>query len=243
MKIIDAVWEKRNLGVSCVEIEIEKNDNAKSVIEEIRKRTERYQVIKNCIGRTDISIAVQNEGFYYIETLFETGRKLNGRPEPPEICKPFVKNIDYHIATDSEEQHVLEEINRGDIFSTDRIALDPEFSRQLAGRRYALWMKDVLSDNRAYMVISSYKGENIGFNIYVDKGSYYDMLLGGLFYDWLESGLGFVNSYSGIMSAYEQGARRLKSHVSSNNFTMLKLHLLFGLHIHSMTSNYIKHNN
>jgi len=67
------------------------------------------------------------------------------------------------------------------------------------------------------------------------------MLLGGLFHDWLESGLGFVNSYSGIMVAYEQGARKLKSHVSSNNFTMLRLHMLFGMQVRSMTDNYIRH--
>ena len=30
MQIIDAVWEKRNLGVTCVEIDIEKNENTES---------------------------------------------------------------------------------------------------------------------------------------------------------------------------------------------------------------------
>lgn len=241
MQIVEASWEKRNLGVSCVEIEIRKTDEVSDVIKEIRNRTEQYQVIKSPVGRTDMAFAIQKEGFSYIETMFETTRRLVERPVPPEICEPFIKNIDYHIASNAEVKPVLDEINKGSIFTTDRIALDPYFSKQLAGRRYALWMEDVLKDKRASMIISSYKGENIGFSIHIDKGSFYDMVLGGLFHDWLESGLGFVNSYCGIMAAYEQGAKRLKSHVSSNNFTMLKLHLLFGLQISSMTDNYIKH--
>ena len=149
--------------------------------------------------------------------------------------------MNYHTATDDQLRQVLNTIREGDVFTTDRIALDPFFSSKLAGRRYALWMNDVLKDKHASMILISYKGVDIGFSVHVNKGNHYEMLLGGLFPEYLQSGLGLILSYGGLVAAYEEGARRVRSHVSSNNPSMFKQHLLCGMGIKSMTHNYIRH--
>lgn len=241
MKIIDAVWEKRNLGVSCVEMEVGKADAVSEVVNELRKRTEQYQVVKAAPGRPDMAFAIQDEGFRYIETLFETTRRFKGKPETPEICKKYERNISYRFANNSEIERVLDEIRIGEIFSTDRIALDPKFSRQLAGQRYAFWMEDVFTRGNASMVISNYLGDDIGFDIHIDKGKYCEMVLGGLFSEYKDCGLGFANTYCGINAAYEEGARVIKSHVSSNNYAAYRLHMLFGMQVRSMEDVFIKH--
>lgn len=241
MKIIDAVWEKRNLGVTCVEIEIEKSDGISQVIDVLRARNEQYQVVKMATGRPDMAFALQDEGFRYIETLIETGRRFRGRPETPELCRRFEKDISYHYANDAEMARVIAEIRKGDIFATDRISLDPAFSKALAGRRYALWMQDLLAGGKASMVISCYRNEAIGFSIHHNRGSYYDMVLGGLLPEYLDSGYGFVNSYCGINAVYEEGAKVIRSHVSSNNVTILKLHLMFGMQVKSLSDVFIRH--
>lgn len=241
MKIIDAVWEKRNLGVTCAEIEVGKTDSVSEVVDALRQRTEQYQVVKLAPGRADLAFAIQNEGFRYIETLFETVCRLDEKPKTPKVFKTFEENASYHYANAFEVERVLNEIKKGDIFTTDRIALDPFFSKQLAGRRYAMWMEDVLSRGNASMLIDCFQHENVGFSIHINKGRYYDMLLGGLFSEYLQSGFGPLLSYCSTNAIYEEGARKAISHVSSNNFEMLKIHMLYNGYIRSLKDVYIKH--
>lgn len=241
LKFIDAVWEKRNLGVSCVEIEIGRRDSATEVINAIRSRQEQYQVIKLAPGRPDLMFVIQDEGFRYMETMVELGRRFDGPPETPEICKGYVKDIGYHYANALETEHVFSEMKKGEIFTTDRIALDPVFSREMAGKRYALWMYDVLTSGRASLAIISYQQKDIGFDIHLNKDRYCELLLGGYFKEYHGCGYGFAGEYVTINRAYEEGARAVRTHVSSNNLYALKMHMLFGLRICSLAYVFIKH--
>lgn len=54
MRIVDAVWEKRNLGVDTVEIALDEDDDV-NVFEEINTLKQPYQVLKIPNGRIDIS--------------------------------------------------------------------------------------------------------------------------------------------------------------------------------------------
>lgn len=242
MRVVEAIWEKRNLGVSCVEIEIGKRDSIQDLFDVIGSRNEQYMVAKVIAGRTDVFFALQERGFSYIETLFETSIAFSDRPKVPDICKNLVKDVSYHIANDEEERYVLDEIRKGTIFSTDRISVDPYFNEKLAGQRYAYWMQDVMNSGNAYMFITDYCGEPVGFNIYIDKKNYFDAVLGGLFTPYLDSGLGFANSYCGQNASYDIGARKIISHVSSNNNVMFQLHLLFGMKVKKITNTFVRHN-
>ena len=69
MKIINASWEKRNLGVDCNEIEIESGDT----IEEIKKKSAdfetEYTVVKVPTGMVEISNYLQSSGYTFIELM------------------------------------------------------------------------------------------------------------------------------------------------------------------------------
>ena len=91
------------------------------------------------------------------------------------------------------------------------------------------------------MIITEYNGDNVGFNIIIDKGKYYDGFLGGLYTEYLNSGLGFANVNAAVNAVFDLGGRKMISGVSSNNFQMLKLHMMFGLKIKKLTYNLIKH--
>ncbi|MCH4154354.1 MAG: hypothetical protein LKF32_06905 [Mageeibacillus sp.] len=60
MRIVDAVWEKRNLGVDTVEIALDEDDDV-NVFEEINTLKQPYQVLKIPNGRIDISSAAQKK--------------------------------------------------------------------------------------------------------------------------------------------------------------------------------------
>ena len=238
MRTVEAKWEKRNVGIECFEIEIGKNDTVDEVLSTIQSRTERYFVAKVLAGRADILLALQAEGFQFIETNIQTEIDLSERPVPPSICAHLIKNAGYH---DQEISRAIDEIRAGHIFATDKVALDPFFSQKIAGQRYSFWSQDVMASGKAKMIITEYDGENVGFNIIIDKGTYYDGFLGGLYTDYLNSGLGFANVNAAVNSVYDLGGRKIISGVSSNNFQMLKLHMMFGLKIKRLTYNLIKH--
>ncbi len=241
MRTVEAVWEKRNVGVECFEIEVGKNDSVDEVLNIIHNRNEKYFVAKVLAGRVDVLLALQKEGFQFMETNIQTEMELSEKPKPPAMCAKLIERAGYHFGSDKETKRVIDEIRNGYIFSTDKVALDPYFSQKIAGQRYAFWAQDVLASGNAKMIITEYDGEDVGFSIVINKGNYFDGFLGGLFADYLNSGLGFANAYTTLKAVFDLGGRRYISGVSSNNFQMLKLHMMFGLRIRRLTYNLIKH--
>ena len=243
LKIIEAYWEKRNLGITCAEIEIGKNDPFQETIDTTLARKEQYIVAKVIHGRTDILFELQKGGFLFIETLFETEMSLKGKPIIPAIYSSLVQKVGYHVATATEQSKVIEEVRNRHIFSTDRVALDPHFSKELAGQRYAFWIEDIMVREGSRMIITEYEGNNIGFNVFSTKGKICEGLLGGLFIDYLDSGLGFANSYASLLAGHDLWGTKIVSHVSSNNFQMFKLHLFCGMNIRNLIYVLVRHNN
>lgn len=241
MKLTEALWEQRNLGVTCLELTAEPRDDTAEVLAALRDRTEQYLVVKLPPGRTDLLLSLQKEGFRFIETLFETEINMKNGVPAPEKCRPLLPRVSYHYAGDEEAAEIIGYVRSGEIFSTDRIALDPAFSTALAGQRYAFWTEDVMRSGTGHMIISEYDGQRIGFNLVSDKGSFFDGLLGGLLPDYLGSGLGFANAYASYSGSYALGCRKMRSHVSSNNFQMMQLHLLFGMQIRGLQYCLVRH--
>ena len=242
LNIVEATWEKRNIGVTCTEIEIEKNDSLPEILNAVAERTEQYIVVKILHGRTDVLFALQDLGFHFIETLFTTEVSLKEKPVFPAVCSNLIQNISYHVATPEDQRRVLDEVKSGRIFSTDRIALDPDFSNELAGQRYAFWIEDIMAKEGSKMIITEYENKSIGFNVFATKGKICEGLIGGLFFDYLDSGLGFANNYAGLLAGHDFWGTKTVSHVSSNNFQMFKLHLFSGMNIKSLVYVLIKHN-
>lgn len=241
MKIIDAVWEERNLGVTCAEIEIDKDDNQEQIIGALRNRNEQYIVVKVASENPKAMFTVQSEGFVFVENLIQIELDLQDGPYVPKICRKLIKNTGFHRASSTETAQVLDEIKAGVIFATDRISIDPYFSRKKAGERYAYWIEDILSSGNSELIITEYLEENIGFLVIQHKDEYSSPVLNGLFKEFLGSGLGFVNSYCSQKYLIEKGVKRSVSHISTNNTDIFKMSLLFNNSFTEVQSVFIKH--
>lgn len=242
MRLIEAVWEQRNLGVTCAEANVDAADLAEDVIRQLLARPEQYLVVRVPHSRPDLLLSLQQNGFTYIETMLQTEITMKQPVPMPAKCEGLRKYIRWRTADAEETAAIIETVRAGNIFSTDRIALDPYFSPALAGRRYAFWLEDLAAAGKTAFLLSQYDGRDIGFNAVTDKGSYFDGVLGGLFPEYLGSGLGFANAYCSYAGSYDLGARRMISHVSANNFSMLQLHLMFGMRVTDVKSCLIRHN-
>ena len=159
MKIIDAFWEKRNLGVSCSEITIENDDSANSLLQQLQlnNKTE-YIVIKVPTNRIDISSVLTTQGFTFVECIINLKLDIKNCGLS-KIEERICNTITYTEVSGEKLNTVYEEINK--VYCTDRVKGSFFFPSQ-ASNRYVNWIKDEVSKGaNVYEIIL--KDKAIGF--------------------------------------------------------------------------------
>lgn len=246
MKIIDAEWEKRNLGVSCYELKLELSDTVETVATELDDLEERqYMVAKIPSTKPELVRLFQERGYSFIETAI--GLEYNYKKlkyQPPKIPKPLWNIRDkctWGPMNEEEIEQLRAEIRKG-LFETDRISLDSAFTEEQASRRYELWIGDLIQKGNipSKIVIDE---DIIGFNLSEQLSpGVYRGTLGGLYEAHKNSGVGFWYIYAGFMDAVKTKTKKSSTQVSSNNMPILRLHLLFGAEIKRCEYVFVKHN-
>jgi hypothetical protein len=226
MRVIDAVWERRNLGMRAVEVTLEPGDSVDSLRSLCADFVDAYIVVKVPSFLVDALWWLPSCGFIFIETIFHCHHKgINFELNPVQLRLfklAVVKNLGR-----GEIEPVLDEVRQG-VFATDRIALDPRFGVRVSNERYANWIEDECG-NGGYLSIVEVKGDPIGFYALKqssDGGA--RLFLSGLFRQYKNSGLGFCTHFLGIQQGIRQGAKRVHLAVSSNNRSAAALYFQNG---------------
>lgn len=240
MKIVDAYWEKRNLGVDCVEVSIETTDDVTEIYSKLKDIDVPYVVIKVPSGRMDIMFKLAEWGFVYVESLINFTHDLKDI-ELSGIYKRINQSVSCKKMHREEYALVFREIEK-EIFSTDRISIDPLFGKKIAARRYINWINDECERNsEIYEVL--YKDQGIGFFTLkeTEKGVFYPFLA-GVYSDYATSGLGIYVIQKILEEAVRRDANKVSTYLSSNNLPVIKVHSSLGFVIADMKYVYIKHN-
>ena len=248
MKIVNAEWEIRNLGVKTIEISIEKNDtllSEKDLIATIEKHIRQYEasyvVVKSDSRYSAISLYLQRAGFIFMENQIDLRANRTDIADSVEKYRKVCAGAHCRLANEEDIQMIFSEMERG-IFDTDRVALDPYFGVKAANRRYLFWIQDELKRG-AWATIYTFEDDPIGFSL--DKasanGKTIISLLGGLFNQPETRRLGAILRYAGAVGFCNSGFLFLKTAVSSNNLNILQLHLAFGCRITAIKNVLIKH--
>ncbi|MCI8513983.1 MAG: hypothetical protein HFI93_05050 [Lachnospiraceae bacterium] len=240
MRIINATWEKRLIGMESVEFELSTVENLSEAKKQILSCSNKYQVVKVPVGDVKAQLMVQDCGFKFYETNYQLERKIKKPQKMPEIFSRFQKDVSFRDAAEDEIDFILKLVEGGTLFTTDKIAQDPYFSPLIAGRRYSLRARDMI-EKGARTVLGLYKGNTASFTIYEDRGGYYLAFIGGMLNEYENRGMGFIPLYVTGEHVYRNGGGVIKTGVSSNNPSMLKLQLLFGVRITDIRNIYIKH--
>lgn len=237
MKIIDAYWEKRNLGVDTKELVCEKPDSFLEIKEQMDRLEAEYMVIKIPSERADLSEYVQKKGFYYIEDLIEVVHDLHVPVRTP-LHQRLYDSVSYRKMDDGDVQQLYKEIRAG-LFETDRISKDANFGKEKAAERYVNWVEDMLSKG-ALPYVMVYKEESAGFIILQEKDkNIYTSVLGGGYKKFQSSGLGIVQKEQEIVKML--GGKRVITHVSSNNPSQLRALILNGYLPRDVQHVFVKH--
>lgn len=192
-------------------------------------------------GKTDILLCAGELGFSVIEVNIKLGHKMKDILIP-KLFQRYEKDISYHDAGTEEIEEILEIVQQGEMFLTDKIAKDPFFGREKSGQRYRYWCEQVLEKN-ASVVVCQYRDENIGFEVYTRnfETNRATNIVGGVFPKHTGGGLGFAPLWVELLHQKEAGIKSVVTSVSSNNIPVLKLHESLGYQIQDMTYILIKH--
>lgn len=241
MKVVNAVWEKRNLGVDCVEISIDHKDTVHEVEVSLNEiGAVEYMVARIPSERIDVVQLFQAQGYEFIEAAVKLNNNLRKTKIPEKIMR-VCKNVAWE-AMNKEDLRILYSEVRKNIFKTDRIILDPYFTAEQAAKRYQNWIKDLVEMGETPYKVK-YNGQTVGFflNKEIEPGTF-DGILAGTYSDYEGSGMGVCVQYAGIEMAKRKNAQRYIGHVSANNPAVLKSLELIGFETKLIEYILIKHN-
>lgn len=231
MKIVDATWEKRNLGVTCYEVTFDNSDKISDIESSWKKFLERqYLVLKVPNTRADISAYVQSQGAKYIESLITFQCDLR-MWKLPESLKDICALSSYAPMNNADIEIMFDEIRKG-IFKTDRIYLDTYFTHEQAAQRYINWSQDMISKGHIPCKVM-YRGETIGF---------FNDALSGVYSKFLGTGMGLFVQYACIDVVRYVGQTKAYAVVSSNNPSVINLNIKLGRQIKSINYIFVIHN-
>jgi hypothetical protein len=239
MKITPAVWEKRNLGVSCVEVTLDRDDDMNVVDLALAEVDAEYLVIKIPCNRTDLLFQLQTLGFTVAEVLSTCCH--DGQLAPlSRVQKKILDSLTCARASSDDLETIYSELKNG-MFTTDRVAVDPKFGIESAGRRYAGWLSDGL--HRGSHVYSlTHKNLHVGFFVMEPRTPHeWYATLGGVFPQHQRSGFGYFMNYLEVTTAVAQGAKRIFTSFSSNNPAISAIHFVLGYRLILQQYVFIRH--
>ena len=247
MKVVNAYWEVENIGKVTVEITLDKNDLLKAprdIVNYVTETKERYKseytVIKIPSGNPMTGVEFSKNGFFHIETQLNLKAVREDVEASLENYGNLFTDVEIEFVTDLKElENIQTELIKG-IFTKDRISLDPNFDKSLAGKRYSNWVKNEF-ERGAQVFYAKLTGRKIGFSLWRYHKSSAFAVLSGLFNEYRYSNLGGNIYFVAIKNALQKGSRNFYTSVSSNNLESLRLHELTGFRINSLYEVYVHH--
>jgi hypothetical protein len=241
MKIIEAVWEKRNLGKYVLEVEIENSDHIDTVRDCLNRLTADYIVLKIPCSLGEFIQPVQALGFEFMEVLTHSIFDAN-LPALSPIEEKFLNSIRSEQISPLNAQLLDSALAQG-MFNTDRISLDPKFMRGSSGNRYLGLVEDERARGAKVYEIT-YKEDFVGFYIlrFVNQTTSYSSI-GGIIPKYQNKGLGILMNYLQIRQSYELGASEVLSTFSSNNLAATHIHWKYKYRLARQETIFVKHVN
>ena len=236
MRIIDAFWEKQNLGVTAVEFIIEPDDTSE-IMPQILCAEKQYNVVKTPVDKPGLVALVQENGYRFIECMSNMAHDLS-KTQLETIKALRIPAASAVLMDDRDIEELFREIDKG-IFDTNRIYFDPRFQAELSAKRYINWLKnDLNKDASLYKVV--FRGKTVGFFILRILPDYFNPYLIGL-YDGCK-GLGLTLSICVLNKCVSLGAKQVVGDVSTNNLAMIRVNSFLGYNIRNYEYVFVKHN-
>ena len=239
MKIIDATWEMRNLGITTQEVEIEDKDTLTSIENGLRRLNATYQVIKTSCAQMDVYALLSRLGFSFVEASIRVSHNLKNI-NCPIIVKRISDNISFEIMKKYDYDIMISQIKKG-MFRTDRVFLDSYFTPAQASNRYIHWIMDEIGRN-SRLYTYKYKNEPVGFSCMKEaRPNVYYPILGGVYLLEKTLPIGSALIYKQLEIVKSLEGKELYTFISSNNPAVIKSYSQLGYIFGDIKYVFIKH--
>ncbi len=237
MIVVNAVWEKRNLGVDTVEITLEQQDAIDDVRQKLSQIEGQYIVLKIPSYRPDLLQIAYDEKFQYIEDAVYVVSYLQETTRN-RVMQRLYDAVTVETMDELDMEQLYQEIKNG-IFDSDRIYLDPCFTHEAAKTRYINWVKDEYARGTEFLKYV-YKNETIGFFALREiEAGHYTSFLGGIYGKYRVGGIGSIVKVP--EEVRKRGGKKVSTSVSTNNVIQLKSLAMNGYIPESISHTFIKH--
>lgn len=239
MEFTHAIWEKRNMGVDCWEVEINESDTIEKFIEKMKTIRTQYMVVKTPCDLTEFGLELQKLGYSYIENIFLFKHDAS-LPTLNPLQKRIVDKMSYCEMDTEDIAYLFENIKNG-MFTTDRVYKDPHFTNEQAYNRYIGWISDEIArGTKIFNII--YKDDRVGFFTIYDNGNgEFNSPIAGVYQNVKLPGLGIAMDYFEIKEMIRQNGKCVYATVSTNNRAALTIPINLGYIVEKVETVYIKH--
>lgn len=182
------------------------------------------------------SEAVQDRGFRFVELNYRPFLdRLSSRDLPP--ADPEIRFVG---AGDEDADELVDCAGR--IFQYGRFHQDPLFDRDLANRRYSVWMRTAFSLNDQRVIRCARGEETVGFFVIEDPSpdeSFWSLI--GLAPEFQGGGWGTRVVRSMLRWHREEGKNRVGTSISSHNIAVMNLYAKLGWRFPEPLVSYHRH--
>lgn len=239
MKVCNASWEQRNIGMPAWEVELEAEDGCDSaaIVERLHDSAfaGSYVCVKMPVGDMRLVHALEDDGFRFVETQLGIAAELTSWQVPALLVR-YVSCLRCETVQD-DEQSWAEVIDRitDEMFVTDRMYLDPKMPCGTSACRYRNWMRDMMSDPEKTLLVwrKAKTDEFVGFDVMSSMAPTARAVLGGVF--TRQTLMGLIHVCCFLRQLRAGGAQRYETSISSNNLPMLRCYAQLGAVVQGAT--------
>lgn len=235
MKIIDCFWEQANLDCRVAEVSVTPNDElSEGTLLDLEKNYD-YIVLKFAVADYSHYLWATKHQFAFIETQLTLQKRMKDWCLSPSDSR-LLKNFSIVDVIDpSGLNDILDKIDEN-MFTTDRIYLDPAFGPQFSARRYKNWIRSAF-EKGASLQRFLYRDKEIGFGIARIEDNVMYGILGGLYSGM---GLGIIAPTYPLLYAKKDFEWFIPK-ISMNNTPVLRLYNHFNFEIINVEYVFVKH--
>lgn len=243
MQVQDCPWEIENIGKKTVQLNYALKDIYNS--EEVNGAIAGYQyvVAKVPCGNISCLLGLQNDGFRVMETQLSVSMKMKDFPFDDSLLNLFLPRLSYEVVKDENGlQRVLDRMTPN-MFSTDRIYLDPKFGPEVGLNRYRNWTRTEFQHGASLSELKI-DNESLGFCLLKMNGSTLHSLLVGVYEEYQGKGFGLLTPASSCLFPKMMGynnIKKCKTAISSNNKPVVAVYNYLNFKIDDMEYVIVKH--
>lgn len=241
MIITDCFWEFDNLGLKTISFDVESDD----VFNKDCFNTPEYEYLVARIpaGKADFIFGLPEIGFVQVESQFSISKTFSSIDFSNALISSLEKKTDFkEIKTIDDLEHIFAKMTKN-MFTTDRISLDPKMGSEMAMKRYQNWMKTELTQKNLTILQVFSRGINVGFSMFKIKNDKCFVYLGGIYEDYQKMGIGLLTPLSPALYMRKNNisCRLLETQISSNNYPVIELYNFLGYKLDKITNVFVKH--